>query len=147
MVCVPLEALKLVEFIPHLFESDKPEAELIHAYAIDAGEPWEKDLATAAHRAGYLCLSPGQQQRSIEHDRRLFPMPSHIDKLAVIGIARLKYRPRTKMTAAWFAKSKEQGEVFMPTYQEIAGSAVESAGEIRNSPLEGANSPSETGTG
>jgi len=142
-----LEALKLVEFIPHLFESDKPEAELIHAYAIDAGEPWEKDLATAAHRAGYLCLSPGQQQRSIEHDRRLFPMPSHIDKLAVIGIARLKYRPRTKMTAAWFAKSKEQAEVFMPTYQEIAGSAVESAGEIRNSPLEGANSPSETGTG
>jgi hypothetical protein len=124
-----LEAVKLVEFIPHIFESDKPEAELIHAYALDAGEPWEKELATAAHEAGFRCLSPGQQQWAIEHDRRLFPMPAHIGKLAVIGIARLKYRPRTKMTAAWFAKSKEQAETFTSIYQDIACNAVESASE------------------
>jgi len=108
-----LEALKLVEFIPHLFESDKPEAELIHAYALDIGEHWEKQLAAAAHQAGFLCLSDGQQQWAIEHDRLLFPMPSHIDNLAVIGIARLKYRPRTKMTAAW--GSHRTGSANLPT--------------------------------
>jgi hypothetical protein len=119
-----LEALKLVEFVPHLFESDQPEAELIHAYAVDTGEPWEKELSIAAHEAGFNCLSPGQQQWTIEQRRLLVPVPSHIDKLAVIGIARLKYRPQTKMTAAWFAKSKEQAEAFLPVYQEIARNAV-----------------------
>jgi hypothetical protein len=119
-----LEVLKLVEFVPHIFESDKPEAELIHACAVNAGEPWEKELASAAHKAGLHCLTTGQQQWADDLDRLLFPMPSHIDKLAVIGIARLKYRPQTKMTAAWFAKSKAQAETFMPIYQEIAGDAA-----------------------
>jgi hypothetical protein len=123
------QSLKLVEFVPHIFESDKPEAELIHACALDAGEPWEKELATAAHQAGFLCLSPGQQQWTRQQGRLLIPMPSHIDKLAVIGIARLKYRPRTKMTAAWFAMSKEQAEAFIPIYQEISRNAVPSASD------------------
>jgi hypothetical protein len=119
-----LEALKLVEFVPHIFESDKPEAELIHSYAVTCGEPWEKELARAAHQAGFHCLSPGQQQCTLEQGRLLVPVPSHIDKLAVIGIARLKYRPQTRLTAAWFARSKEQAEAFIPIYQEIARNAV-----------------------
>jgi hypothetical protein len=120
-----LEAVKLVEFVPHIFESDKPEAELIHSYAVSCGEPWETELAAAAHEAGFCCLSPGQQQWTIEQRRLLVPIPSHIDKLAVIGIARLKYRPQTRMTAAWFAKSKEQAEAFTPIYQEIVRNAVD----------------------
>lgn len=128
-----LEAVKLVEFVPHIFESDKPEAELIHAYGVNSGEPWEKDLSAAAHEAAFYCLSPGQQQWTIEQSRLLVSMPSHIDQLTVIGIARLKYRPQTKMTSAWFAKSKEQAEAFIPIYQEIARNAVAS--------------PAETGTG
>ena len=84
-----LEAVKLVEFVPYLFESDQPEAELIHAYAVNTGEPWERELSIAAHRAGFNCLSPGQQQWTNEQRRLLVPVPSHIDKLAVIGIARL----------------------------------------------------------
>lgn len=122
-----LEVVKLVEFVPHIFESNKPEAELIHSYAMSCGEPWEYDLSTAAHEAGFYCLSPGQQQWTNEQRRLLVPMPSHIDQLAVIGIARLKYRPQTKMTAAWFAKSKEQAEAFTPIYREIARDAVAAA--------------------
>jgi hypothetical protein len=129
-----LMALKLVEFVPHIFESDKPEAELIHAYAVNGGEPWEKDLSAAAHEAGFHCLSSGQQQWTIEQRRLLVPVPSHIDKLAVIGIARLKYRPQTRMTAAWFAKSKQQAEAFMPIYQEIVRNAVASSVETGTGP-------------
>jgi hypothetical protein len=114
-----LQAVRLFEFVPHIFESDKPEAELVHAYAVTAGESWEHDLASAAHEAGFNCLSPGQQQWAIDHDRLLFPLPRHIDKLAVIGIARLKYRPRTRTTAAWLAKSTRQAEEFIPVYRQI----------------------------
>ena len=128
------EALKLVQFIPHIFESDKPEAELIHSYAVDCGEPWEKELASWAYTAGWHCLSPGQQQWAVAQRRYLFPMPSHIDKLAVIGIARLKYRPQTRMTAAWFAKSKEQAKEFTPIYQEIARNAVASTAKAGTGP-------------
>jgi hypothetical protein len=33
------------------------------------------------------------------------------------------------MTAAWFAKSKEQAEAFIPIYQEITRNAVASAAD------------------
>jgi hypothetical protein len=119
-----LQSVNLVEFVPHIFEGDNPEAELIHAYAVNAGEPWEKELATEAHKAGLHCLTPGQRQWVHDNGKLLFPMPAHMDKVAVIGIARLKYRPRTKMTAAWFAKSRAQADTYMPIYQEIASDAL-----------------------
>ena len=96
---------------------------------MNCGEPWEQDLSFAAHEAAFNCLSPGQQQWTNEHRRLLIPAPSHIDQLAVIGIARLKYRPQTKMTAAWFARSKEQAEAFMSIYNEITHNAVASESE------------------
>jgi hypothetical protein len=116
-----LEACGLLTFIPHIFESDTPEAEMLHAYPIkDRGcEPWERSVAIAAHNAGIVCIPQGQQDWAIEQARHLLPVPSHITNLAVIGIARLRYRPRTKMTAAWFAKSKERAEEWLPIYESI----------------------------
>src|SRR5207247_7100772 len=75
-----LKEVKLVEFVPHIFESDKPEAELIHSYAVNCGEQWEQDLAVAAHWAGFHCLSPGQQQWTNDKRRLLVPATAHIDK-------------------------------------------------------------------
>jgi hypothetical protein len=44
-----LEACGLLTFIPHVFESDKPEAEMLHAYPTkDAGcESWEHSVVRA----------------------------------------------------------------------------------------------------
>jgi hypothetical protein len=110
----------LFEFVPHVFESDQPQAEIKHAYALDgAGEEWERELANAAHDAALACLTPGQQQWAVEQNRRLLPVALHIDKVAVIGIARLRYRPHTRMTSAWFAKSRQQAEVFLAGYREM----------------------------
>jgi hypothetical protein len=117
-----LEGCGLLTFIPHVFESDKPEAEMLHAYPIKDGgcEPWERSVALAAHAAGFVCIAVGQQEWADQQARHLLPIPSHIANLAVIGIARLQYRPRTKMTAAWFAKSKERAEVWQPIYEQIS---------------------------
>jgi hypothetical protein len=101
-----LEGVKLFAFVTHIFESDQPEAELIHAYAVDAGESWEQQQAHEAHADAYNRLSQGQQEWANQHGRRLISIPSHIDKLAVIGIARLRYKPHTRATAAWIAKGK-----------------------------------------
>jgi hypothetical protein len=117
-----LEDCGLIEFIPHVFESDKLEAEMLHAYPVkeDACEPWERRLAIAAHAAGFLSLTPGQQKWAVDQAQNLLPVPSHIAQLAVIGIGRLRYRPQTRMTAAWFAKSKERSEAWQPVYEKIA---------------------------
>jgi hypothetical protein len=116
-----LENCGLLTFIPHVFESDKPEAEMLHAYPIQDGgcEPWERSLALSAHAAGIICIPEGQQEWAVQQARHLLPVPSHIANLAVIGIARLRYRPRTRMTAAWFAKSKERAEQWQPIYEQI----------------------------
>lgn len=113
----------LIKFIPHVFESDKPEAEMLHAYAVDedGSEPWERSVASAAHIAAFSCLVPAQQEWASQESRHLLVAPSHISKLAVIGIARLRYRPQTRMTAAWFAKSRERSMEWEMTYDTIAG--------------------------
>jgi len=117
-----LEDCGLLEFIPHVFESDKPEAEMLHAYPVKDGacEPWERSVALAAHAAGVVCIAIGQQEWANQQARHLLPVPSHISNLAVIGIARLRYRPQTRMTAAWFAKSKESSDAWQPIYERIA---------------------------
>lgn len=132
-----LEECGLIEFIPHVFESDKPEAEMLHAYPVEDGgcEPWERSVAIAAHAAGLVCLTPGRQQWAVEQVRHLLPVPSHITQLAVIGIGRLRYRPQTRMTAAWFAKSKERSEAWQTVYERITRNEG-TAGKIASEPLQ-----------
>jgi hypothetical protein len=124
-----LEACGLLIFIPHVFESDKPEAEMLHAYPTKDGgcDPWERGVAIAAHAAGLVCLAAGEQEWTVQQARHLLPVPSHITNLAVIGIARLRYRPQTRMTAAWFARSKERSDAWKPIYEQIVQREKEAA--------------------
>jgi hypothetical protein len=120
------EALKvfqvcgLITFIPHIFESNKPDALILHAYPVtDLGcEPWEREVSAAAHVAGMACIPPGQQEWAAQLGRHLLPLHSSLTDPSVIGIARLRYRPRTKMTGAWFAISRERAAEFLDEYQQ-----------------------------
>jgi len=44
----------------------------------------------------------------------------HSSALAVIGVARLRYRPRTRKTAAWFAMGKERCQAWNAVYEKIS---------------------------
>jgi hypothetical protein len=115
-----VEACGLLTFIPHVFESDKPEGEMLHAYPVgdEAGEEWERSVADAADAAARSLLTSDQQKRATENKHHFLPIPSHINP-AVIGIARLRYRPQTRKTAAWFAMSKERSEAWQRRYDLI----------------------------
>jgi hypothetical protein len=119
-----LSSCGLMNFIPHVFESNKPEAEMMHPYATerDVGETWEHGVADAAHAAAWACLELEYQEWATREDFFLLPVPSHISNVAVIGIGRLKYRPRTRMTAAWFAMSKGRSEAWQTTYESMVQS-------------------------
>jgi hypothetical protein len=127
-----LDSCGLIKFIPHVFESNKPEAEMMHPYATerDVGETWEHGVADAAHAAALVCLEPVYREWAAENDFRLLPVPSHISNVAVIGIARLRYRPKTRMTAAWFAMSKGRSEAWQTRYESIIQSQNSDTGGV-----------------
>ena len=51
---------------------------------------------------------------------RLVPVPRHIANVQMIGIARLRYRPHTNMTRAWWADLNANAEKHLAKYAEIA---------------------------
>jgi hypothetical protein len=99
-----LKELGLFEFVGHVVEADTAEGEPIHPYAVGNGEEIERKLALAAQRAAEAMLT--EEERNWARDRGLLlvPVQRHLSAVQMIGVARLRYRPRTKATAAWFAE-------------------------------------------
>jgi hypothetical protein len=103
-----LVALGLVALVAHVVEADAEEAEVVHPYALgDSGEAPERRLARAAHAAAGALLTPAQRQWAVERGLCLVPVKAHVTEAQLVGVARLRYRPRTSATAAWFARMGE----------------------------------------
>lgn len=129
-----LEALvdvKLVEWIPHLFEGDMPEAEIIHPYGLGASNSLEDRISLVAHVAAQAMLTAGQREWAAEKGLWLAPVPRHIANVQMIGVARLRYRPRTSKTAAWWADLNAKGERLLDRYVALTSDSAGEAGEGR----------------
>jgi hypothetical protein len=113
--------LGLVEWVPHLFEGDDDGAEPIHAYGLGNGGTVEDRLGAAAHVSGVALLTERQADWAEEQGLRLAPVPHHFANVQMIGVARLRYRPKTRMTAAWWAELTSKGEAYIRAYKELAG--------------------------
>ena len=98
-----LTELGLVEQVGMLLDGNDAEAEIIHPYAIRGGEAAERELTAAAQMAARAMVTEGQLNWSVEQDYHLVPVRKHIAKATVVQVFRLKYRPHTTTTAAWFA--------------------------------------------
>jgi hypothetical protein len=82
--------------------------EIIHPYAIGNGEADERELAATAKRAAEALLTPGQIEWAQKYELHLLPASVHRPpNVQLVGIARLRYRPHTKATAACGAKKSE----------------------------------------
>ncbi len=115
-----LETLGLVERVGMLLDGDDPEAEIIHPYGTNGGEPPERELARIAHEAAAAMVTEGQLRRSeFEGHYDLIPVQRHIAKVTLVEIFRLRYRPRTTATAAWYAQMKQSTDEWLARYQAI----------------------------
>lgn len=103
--------LGLVEFVGHLIEADNDTASVIHPYAVGNGEIAERRVAMAAHAAAAAMLTDGQREWAESKGLHLAPVHAHLTEVQMVGIARLRYRPRTGATAAWFARMTKWGEI------------------------------------
>jgi hypothetical protein len=102
-----IKDLGLIELIGHVIEADTAEGEPIHPYALGSGEEIERRLAEAAQKAAESMLTNEERSRARDQGLVLVPVQRHLSAVQMVGIARLRYRPRTKATAAWFAERQD----------------------------------------
>jgi hypothetical protein len=124
-----LTDLGIVEWVPHLFESEEESGEVIHPLGLGTSERIEDRLRLAAHEAAESLLTAEQYQWAVNQNIHLLvPVPRHIAKVQLISIARLRYRPQTRMTSAWWADLTANAEKHLARYAQIARQATRAVG-------------------
>jgi hypothetical protein len=119
---VYLSNLALIQWVPHLVESAEETGEIIHPLRMGGSDNIEDLLGHAAHEAGKALITEGQYDWAVKNGiHQLVPVPRHIANVQMIGIARLRYRPHTRMTTAWWADLKANAEKHLARYAAIAG--------------------------
>lgn len=114
----------LVVVVPHLVENADPECEIIHAYGInDDAELMERELGEAAQEAAEYLLG---EEWTYNHTSRgsaehLAPTYATNKNMQMVGIYRLRYRPRTSLTADWYRRLKQDHAEWCATYARICG--------------------------
>jgi hypothetical protein len=106
-----------VERVGMLLDGDDDAAEVIHPYAMRDGEPAERDLADIAQLAATAMITDGQRQWAEQEGYYLAPVRRHIVHATVAEIYRLKYRPHTKATAAWYAEMQNSTAKHLQGYR------------------------------
>jgi hypothetical protein len=115
-----LTDLGLVERVGMLLDGDDDEAEIIHPYAMRGGEPAEYELARAAHRAALAMVTDGQRDWAEQNGYEwLIPARRHIANATLIEVYRLKYRPHTAATAAWYALMQQTTAQYLDHYRAM----------------------------
>jgi hypothetical protein len=115
-----LVGLGLVERVGMLLDGDDAEAEIIHPFARDGGEPVERELALAAQDAALAMVTEGQLNWAFDEGySHLVPVRKHITKVAMVEVYRLKYRPHTKATGAWYAMMQNTTTEYIGRYRAM----------------------------
>jgi hypothetical protein len=113
--------LGLVERVGMLLDGDDNEAEIIHPCAVRGGEPTERELAAAADMVARVMVTEGQLSWAEQNNYRLLvPVRKHIAKVTMVEVFRLKYRPHTTATAAWFALMQQTTAQYLDHYRAMA---------------------------
>ena len=114
-----LQSLGMVEWVPYLYEGE--DGEPIHPLNWNNnGLLMERELYDAATAAAARMLTDGQIEHSERFEGILAPVLNHIAEAQLIGVARLKYRPQTAMTSAWWAQHQSVCEGFTEKYNSLA---------------------------
>ena len=72
-------------------------------------------------------LTEAQQERAYEHRLATWvvPIKRHMANVQLISVARLRYRPHTKLTAAWWAETNTVCEAHIAEYEALESRALQ----------------------
>ena len=97
----------LIEMVGHLVNTDSDEGTVLHPFAMRNGEPGERAITVAAHEVGHAMLNEAKRADATTRGLWLVPVRSHMTDVQLVGLARLRYRARTRATASWVSDSAE----------------------------------------
>jgi hypothetical protein len=122
-----LKQMGLLTYIPHLYESSSPQAEPIHAYGIDrkGEEPFETEIGEQADTAArQMCQEWAIDRAENEGFEYFCPVPRNQPDAQLIGVGRLRYRPHTSRTAAWYAQLQKSEMAAIAYYRKLADGEI-----------------------
>ncbi|EIM26633.1 hypothetical protein [Microvirga lotononidis] len=126
-----LLAAGLIEDVGHIVEGMNEGAQALHVYALpNEGEPEERAVATAAHRAGRAMITDHKHEWAVEQlgaNPWLCPVRSHVTNVELVGIIRPVHRPHTRMTAAWGKNFLNQCAEQTALFESLRENALKSA--------------------
>jgi hypothetical protein len=127
-----LEQMGLLAFVPHLFENDTPQAEMLHPYGTGrrGAEPIENEIGDAADAAARVIAAWNLEHAEQKGFEYFCPVVRTLPKVKMIGIARLHYRPQTGRTAAWFGQLHEKGQGWIATYKKLRAKSEASSPDV-----------------
>jgi hypothetical protein len=100
-----LERLGLLTFVPHVVDGDGAP---VYPCSRSVGHPLELELGAAAVTAAESILdarSRGGREEppDLDWSEIIAVVPAHMARASLVGVARLAFRPKTAMTAAWLS--------------------------------------------
>ena len=102
-----LQRLGLLVFVPHVVDGDGAP---VYPCSPSTGHPMEVELGAAAREAALNIVrsrDPGSRSGEPDPDDVadiIAVVPLHMARASLVGVARLTFRPKTAMTAAWMAE-------------------------------------------
>lgn len=125
-----LQNLGLLAFVPHLFENSSPQAETIHPFGTGNGceDGVEAELGQAANAAARAMCHPAKLAIAEKDGYEYFCPALHTrPDVQLIGVARLRYRPHTRRTAAWYGELQQNAGGYIEIYRQLAEQAEAAA--------------------
>lgn len=116
-----LQDLGLLVFVPHVVDGDGAP---VYPCSLSAGHPLEVELGKAAVGAAFGALSswdPGSKREDPTASADILAVvPPHMARASLVGVARLTFRPKTAMTAAWLAELAATHAAWMAQFKAVA---------------------------
>lgn len=118
-----LERLGLLVFVPHVVDGD---AAPVYPCSLSTGHPMEVELGAAAREAARNIVNsrdPGSRSDEPDPDDVadiIAVVPLHMKRASLVGVARLTFRPKTAMTAAWMAELAATHAAWMERFKSAS---------------------------
>jgi hypothetical protein len=120
-----LYSLGLIERTPILFEGCDADAEPLHPLDPDADDDVLRGVAETAASAAMAMLTEPQQARALLYEMTVVPVERHITDVQLVDVYRLRYRPHTGLTAAWWADTRQRSQDALVHYTHLREHALD----------------------
>ncbi|AWU98093.1 hypothetical protein DM194_27800 (plasmid) [Azospirillum ramasamyi] len=117
-----LHRMGFVEYVGHVVSAVSSDGEILHPCSARGGESQEQAVAVAARAAADALIKSDRRYGVYSrygHTPLLVPLDRIMSKAELLDLVRLRHRPHTKLTAAWYARMRATCAEYMEMYTTL----------------------------